>query len=249
MTAFTPDDIERREPIRDDHPYSGLVFVSNTRDVRLERRRVSYRSSLSFGLLGTDVPGQVQNGLHSAAGDDKARGWTHQISDGGEPTGMWKVQRRQTHWLRRSPDRFDYEVISTVGASIGYVTQVSVGVNWRWGLFGSPWWSFNPSYGEYMSLGMPSGYRHRTELFLWGGVNLRRHFYNALLEGQFRDSEVTFERGDELDSTLWQAALGVTWRTANGCHLTFALRGEEPELRVGEDNALVWGSVVIGRDF
>lgn len=249
MTAFTPDDIDVAARIRDDHSYAGLVFVSNTRDVRLRERRVSYLSAFSVGMLGTPLPEAVQDGLHDLAGDEEARGWGNQISDGGEPTLMWKLQRRQTHWSARSGGGTAYEIASVLGSSAGYVTQVSGGFNARWGLFGSPWWSFNPEYAEYISLGPPSPVRGRTELYLWTGVRIRHHLYNALLEGQFRDSAVTFDRESDLESTLWEASIGTTWRGPGGYHVTFALRGRERELRRGDDTTPIWGSLVIGHDY
>lgn len=247
--AFTPDDTDTPEPLLDDYPYAGLVFVSNTRDARLRERRVRYLSSFTLGLLGTGVPETIQDAFHELADDDEARGWDNQISDGGEPTAMWKIQRQQTHWLDQSSGGIDYDIKSVVGGSIGYITQASAGVHWRLGSFDTPWWSFNPDYTEYISVDRPASRPGGSELFLWGGLQFRRHFYNAFLEGQFRDSAVTFDRGEDLDSTLREAGLGVTWRTRNGYHVTFALRARDRELRVGGDERPSWGSLIIGRDY
>lgn len=103
MTAFTPDDVDSRAPIPDDHPYAGLVFVGNTRDVRLHERRVNYLSSFSLGLLGTGIPERVQDGFHELADDDKARGWENQISDGGEPTFALRARERELRGGGRRP--------------------------------------------------------------------------------------------------------------------------------------------------
>lgn len=118
--AFTPDDTDARAPIRDDRPYAGLVFISNTRQAHLRTRRVSYLSNFTVGLLGTDIPKGIQNGLHDMADDDPARGWSNQISDGGEPTFLWRVQRRQTHWSGGSPDGLGFELNSVLGGSVWF---------------------------------------------------------------------------------------------------------------------------------
>lgn len=251
-TSFTPDEIEREEPIFDDHPYAGLVFVSNTQQTVLLEQRVSYQSSFALGLLGTDVPKGMQNIFHNLLDSQKPQGWDNQISDGGEPTFLYVVNRQQPHWLDDDRQGIDYDIRSMVGASLGYTTQVMAGVNWRLGRIRTPWWGFNPDFGEYINLGTPvtrtrlsSGATPR-ELFVWGNVQLRQRFYNAFLEGQFRDSEVTFDRS-ELDSTLGEVTLGVTLGLRNGFRVTAAVRARERELEEGEGIDPVWGSLIVSR--
>lgn len=245
--AFTPDEIEVSAPIPSDRPYAGMVFIGNTRQVRLQHRQISYSSSIRLGVLGTDIPKSIQNGLHEMADDEQARGWEHQISDGGELTFLWEVQRRQTHWSRRSPERFDYELNSVLSASAGYSTQARVGITGRWGQFTSRW-TFDPAHAEYINSGVPTGARGSSELYVWAGVHLRQQFYNAFLEGQFRESEVTFERSEQLDSTLWELNLGATWGAPNGYYITMALRVMDNELPDGKDKE-AWGSLILGRQF
>lgn len=36
----------------------------------------------------------------------------------------------------------------------------------------------------------------RADFFVWGEVNVRWSLYNGLLEGQFRDSAVTYDRDE-----------------------------------------------------
>ncbi len=247
--AFTPKNTDSAAPVPTGRPYAGLVFVGNTRQIRLHRRQVSYMSNLTLGLLGTPIPESIQNGLHAISGNSKARGWDHEISDGGEPTFRWQVQRRQTHWSRRNAAAFDFELNSVASASIGYSTQASIGLTGRWGEFSTPWWSFNPAYSEYINLGAPAGSRGASELYLWGGAHLRRQFYNAFFEGQLRESEVTFDRPQELRSVVWELNLGATWSLANGYHVTLAVRERENELRQDHGQRSAWGSLIIGRQF
>lgn len=243
--AFTPDEIDISKPIPGDRPYAGMAFIGNTRQVRRERRQISYFSSIRLGVLGTSIPKAIQNGLHDMADDEKARGWKNQISDGGELTFLWKVQRKQTHWSRHSPERFDYELKSVVSASAGYSTQVGAGIIGRWGRFTS-WWTSDPTHAEYINFGVPTGSRGPSEFYVWAGVHLRQRFYNAFLEGQFRESEVTFDRSAQLDSTLWELNLGATWSASNGYYITMALRAIEDELP-DSGGREAWGSLIFGR--
>jgi len=252
-TAFTPEDIETAQPVRDDHPYAGLVFISNTRQAVLLDRRVSYQSTLALGMLGTDVPRAIQNVFHDLTDSQKPRGWDNQISDGGEPTFNYVVTRQQSHWIDDDNRGLDYDVRSIVGASLGYTTQVGAGINWRVGRIRTPWWGFNPDYAEYINLGTPVASKSNVrggprELFLWGGLQIRQRFYNALLEGQFRDSEVTFDRS-ELESTLYVGSIGITWGFAGGIRVTAALRGRTPELEEADGLDPFWGSIIISRSY
>lgn len=247
--AFTPDDTDARMPIRDDRPYASLVFIGNTRQVHLRTRRVSYLSNFTVGLIGTDIPKGIQNGLHDMVGDAPARGWSNQISEGGEPTFLWRVQRRQTHWLNGSPDGPRFELNSVFGGSVGYNTQLGAGITGRWGDFSTAGWSFIPDYASNITTGALASTPGASELYLWGGVHVHRQIYNALLEGQFRDSAVTFDRDRDLRSTIWEVNIGVTWAMANGYHFTLALRARQKELRTDQAQTPVWGSLIVGRSF
>lgn len=253
VAGFTPEDIGETAPIGDDRPYASLLFLSNTRQRVLPRRRVAYQSSLIVGLLGTNVVRQIQNSIHTSFGDrTEARGWDHQISDGGEPTATYVAARYETIAWHQRPGAGDYQVQTSLGATAGFATQAGAGISARWGRFSTPWWAFVPDYAEYISLGTPiSGHVAAgigDELFVWGGLNLRYSFYNALLEGQFRDSEVTYDR-DELRSELAEASLGLTVGIGEGTYVTLAVRARTPELRDADAALPVWGSLVFSRTY
>lgn len=247
--AFTPDDTDARAPIRDDRPYASLVYIGNTRQIHLRNRPVGYFSNFTFGLLGTDIPKGIQNGLHDMVGDDPARGWGNQISDGGEPTFLWRVQRRQTHWSGGSPTGPRFELNSVLGGSVGYNTQVGAGLAGRWGDFSRAGWGFTPDYASNITTGAFASTPGARELYLWGGVHVHHQLYNAIFEGQFRDSTVTFDRERDLRSTIWEVNIGGTWAMANGYHFTLALRARQKELQVGKAQTPVWGSLIVGRSF
>ncbi len=88
FTMFTPDDITATQPVLDDRPFASLFYISNTELVLQADRGRALRSSLTLGLLGLDLAGDIQKVLHRATGSDDARGWANQISSGGEPTAM-----------------------------------------------------------------------------------------------------------------------------------------------------------------
>jgi hypothetical protein len=251
IAAFTPEDIENSDPVFDDHPYGSLVLYGNTRQSVDPARNVSYKTSLVLGLLGTDVAKSIQDFFHDLADVDKARGWGNQISDGGELTARYEVGRHQLlHSISLSSGR-RLESRWKVHGSAGYVTQVGIGATVRWGRFDDQWFNFDPSPGEYVSYGAPTPMsRHDgagREWFLWASIESNVRLYNALLQGQFRDSAVTFSR-DELREFVTEATVGITADLFNsGLRGEFSLsfRASELEGALGDD--AIWGRISLSR--
>ncbi len=103
--------------------------------------------------------------------------------------------------------------------SAGYLTEGSVGLSARWGRIQSPWWSFSPELGDYTSAPLApvtsfSGH-NPSEVFAFAGFRLKARAYNALLQGQFRHSDVRVQ-GDDLAHTQAEAWMGLatTWNGA-----------------------------------
>ncbi len=88
----------------------------------------------------------------------------------------------------------------------------------------------------------------RNEFFLWGGLNVVYRVYNALLEGQFRDSEVTYERS-ELNNLLGELSVGVTRELENGLRISFTVRARAPELDGADGEAPLWGGLIVSRSY
>ncbi|ROR35124.1 lipid A deacylase LpxR family protein [Inmirania thermothiophila] len=245
IAAFTPSDITRAEPVPDDHPYGCVIFVGATTGRPLPAQGVSYDTNLTLGLLGTSVCETMQEGLHATFSGDDPRGWDHQISDGGEPTFRWSLNRNALLWARRGAGG-TRELVWTAEAALGGITGLGVGLGWRSGRIASPWWSFTPQEAEYIVLGGGgTGDRGRGDRYLWAGLMLRYRLYNVLLQGQFRDSDVTFSR-DELRPVVGEAWVGYTFPGPWGLELSVAVRARSQEIEALDDIP-VWGSLVIRR--
>ena len=133
------------------------------------------------------------------------------------------------------------------------LTEASVALTLRWGRIHTPWWSFVPERAEYMMEpapvfggASPDGPR---ELYAWAGIKGRARLYNAFLQGQFRDSDLTYDFEDTrpLIGELWA---GVTAELAAGYRLSYVLRYQSSELRTRPgDRDLFWGGVSVSRSF
>jgi hypothetical protein len=242
--GFTPEDISLPEANPNDRPYASLIYFSSTRDQVDFVDNLAWKTTLTLGVLGADLVGKLQREIHTMTSSETPQGWQNQISQGGELTGRYLIAR-QDYWDELSSK---YEIKSTVQASVGYLTEVSWGMNIRRGKIQSPWAAFNPdltSYGEKSSNFTQA--KNRDEHYFWAGFAIKARLYNAFLQGQFRDSAVTYDRSD-LRPFLAETWIGYTYAFKQGYRLSYVLRGHSSEIRRGAaDRNLLWGGISVSR--
>ena len=73
--GFTPEDITISEADTSDRPYAGIVYTSAIQELKTADPNVVWRTSLTLGVLGLDIVGDLQNDVHRAIGSDQAQGW------------------------------------------------------------------------------------------------------------------------------------------------------------------------------
>jgi hypothetical protein len=255
-TAFTPDNLNDADPIPDDRPYGSLVGVSVRRlSVNDESFDEAWSSELAVAMLGLPVARNAQTWIHRRL---RARsgsvmpydplGWHNQISDGGEPTALYRVgyERRLLGSLSGNDNRKHFQITGGVAGSVGYYTNVNALTNARLGWFTSNFWEFTP--GAMNNIGaqnLGTGIRRpnsQWELFLFAGARPRLNIYNALLQGQFRESVHTV--GIKYGTFEWD--LGVAaFIPALRMQLTWnALTGRTSEFKGGTPRSHSWGSLV-----
>ena len=251
-TAFTPDDLRARRPIIGDRPYASLVGVSVRRlTVKSDSLDEAWSSELVVAALGTPVARNVQTTIHRRL---RARsglptpydpqGWHTQISDGGEPTALYRVGYERLLLGAKATDdgRKHFQLSSGLAASAGYYTNMNALTNARLGWFTSNFWSFTPSA---MSVGqqVAGGEEKRSswELFLFGSARPKLNFYNALLQGQFRDSAYTV--GIKHATLEWDLGVAAYVPCLHTQVSWNALAGRTPEFK-GSTRSHSWGSIV-----
>ena len=247
MTLFTPEDIQSLAPVYDDRPYASLFFMSNSEVTVLVDEDIAYVSRLTIGLLGLDAAEDVQSFLHELTDSDVPNGWQNQISSGGEPTAMlsYSMQNNlvstQRHQLKA-----EYE------ANLGFVTDVNAGVSWRWGRINSPWWTFNPYQSKYIQQSMPvfssESDGKKNELYLWAGGRINLRLYNALLQGQFRHSDVKVSN-DEMERLVAEYWFGMTAEFMKKYYASLFLRGHTEEFEGVNARDAAWVGLVFSRAY
>lgn len=247
MTLFTPDDIETVAPVYDDRPYASLFFLSNTEFTVLPKQDIAYVSRLTVGILGLDAAEDVQAVIHDLTDSDVPNGWQNQISSGGEPTAMlsYSIQNNLV-------SSQDHQFKAEYEANLGFITDVNAGLSWRWGRINSSWWEFNPYQSKYVQQAMPvfasQTQAEKNELYLWAGGRLNFRIYNALLQGQFRRSEVTVS-SDDMERLVAEVWFGVTGEFARAYFVSLFIRGHTDEFRGQNSRNAAWVGLVFSRAY
>lgn len=251
VLTFTPADLEAAGPIAGDRPYASIVYLANSRTSVMADSDVVYQTSLAVGVLGLDVAKGVQRALHRAIAADEPRAWDRQVADGGEPTARYTIARLG-RLATVGGGRTRLELKHSAGASAGYITEANAALTLRWGRIHTPWWSFVPERAEYMTepapvFGGAAAAGGPRELYAWAGIKGRARAYNAFLQGQFRDSELTYDF-DDTRPLMGEAWAGVTGELADGYRVSWVLRYQSSELRAEPgDRDLFWGGVSVSR--
>lgn len=253
MLLFTPQDLSMREPQHDDRPYASLAYVSAS-NLRVDAARdVAYQSSLTVGFLGLPLAETLHRNVHDLVGSVEPHGYEHQISAGGEPTFRYAVARKRLLASGSYDDR-PYTLRFGSGASVGYLTEASAELGFRWGRTSVPWWSSLPASSEYAGHApIGSGRRplrsNRIEILFDMGIGARARVYNSFLQGQFRDSAVEFS-SSQVDRLLFEAWFGVTGVLKNGLSVSYTVRRQTAELETDPaSRAYTWASIGVAQQF
>ena len=243
LFGFTPEDISRKDPQQNDRPYASLVYVSSAREGYDPAQEVSWQSTLSLGVMGLSIVGDIQDAVHTGFNGNLPQGWDNQISDGGELTARYSVSRQT---LRYSDDS-GVELKTTLQGSIGYITEASWSLSSRAGKIHTPWVSFNPELTNYGEKSIPNTRVKVSEQYAWAGISLKLRAYNAFLQGQFKESAVTYDSG-QLNHAIVEAWIGYTLAFTDGYSFTYSIRGHSSELKSGNgDRSVIWGGVLLSK--
>ena len=233
------------EPEQGDRPYAGLVYVSSTNERYDPARQVSWQSSITFGVMGLNMIGEIQSWVHSKIGAQQPQGWDRQISEGGEPTARYSVARQRLMYKSGS----GLEIKTTTQGSVGYITEANWSLSLRVGEIHTPWVSFNPELTSYGEKSIHSQVGKVSEHYFWTGFSIKARAYNAFLQGQFRDSAVTYD-SDELNHGIVEAWIGYTVSLKEGYSFSYLVRGHTSELKQGVgDRSVIWGGLQITKNF
>jgi len=236
--AYTPDDLSNPKPIYNDRPYSSLIYFSNKR-VRADDKN-AIAAEVLLGVLGTNFSRNAQSGFHSRyrqiAGTTtpvEPRGWSNQISNGGELTMRLRFSNSRLQYSKAGL----WDIASTYGLSLGFQTNISAALAIRFGNIKSKFWSlpYDPvSRGNFLP-DTPG-----SEWYFWSAFRAHLIGYDALLQGQFKSSEVEYTAA-EIEPLVYDGAFGLTMGFKKS-QLTFAANVKSSDLK-HISRQQVWGSI------
>ena len=254
LIVFSPDNIAADGPISDDRPFASLAFLENSQFYVDESANRAYQTTHTLGILGSGLGEALQNTIHRLGGNDTANGYDYAISHGGEPTARYAVSQQSLLMSGVNGEGTAFELKYSLQGNIGYITEGSVSIAARWGRIASPWWGFAPSRSNYLPQLIPLS-RHdfrpseTRELYFWSAFTLHTRAYNAFLQGQFRDSVVTFP-GSALNHVIGDLSIGLTARLGNSVNVSYAFHYQTNEIKHGIGaRDIRWGSLAISRSF
>ena len=248
FTVFTPDEISDVNNQSNDRPYASLLYLSNTQESLDMTSNSAWISSVSLGVIGSKLVSEIQTELHKALGSDTPVGWDNQISNGGELTLKYSLAKQSLQSFNYDNDQ-KVEITGTTQLSLGYITQLSVGMSGRYGQFATPWYTFRPQLSDYSE--KSSSHLSQTvptdEFYFWSGFNVHLRAYNAFLQGQFKDSPITYS-ASEIRNVVAEGWIGLTKQFSSGWRLSYLIRGQTSEVKVGKaDRSIFWGGLIISK--
>ena len=251
LLAFTPEDISATVALTDDRPYANLIYLSNSQFAVNSAQTRMIQSTFTLGLIGVGIVKASQNAIHDVLDGDVPQGYSHQISDGGELTARYAVARHSLLSEGRGT-RTNYDLKLALEGSVGYLTEATVALGLRWGQIHSPWWSSVSEYADYTAQAAPkaSGTARSAsrETYFSAGLKVRARAYNSFLQGQFRDSDVTFDSSD-LHNLIGEVWLGVVSEYRD-LRVSYIVRHQTAELRDGTGaRDHTWAGITVARSF
>jgi hypothetical protein len=149
-----------------------------------------------------------------------------------------------------------YDLSSKAGYNIGYYTNIFAGVGFRLGRVCSKFyeWEANPNshyasvFGAELASEPSADPSKSRDHFVFFSYQARLIGYNALLQGQIRDSVVTLS-GSEIGRFVNEASAGWVYQMKSLSSLTYALHLRSSEIKGPYSRSHWYGSFVYTRAF
>ncbi len=230
-TAFTPRDIGNSDPIEDDRPYANLIYLSvgehAVKDID-SKYETALTTKFIIGALGLNIGRSVQTWIHEKGDSPIPNGWGHQISDGGELTALYYRRHMRNYGTVRDIGWDEPEFVTYWDYSLGYYVEATAGARVRLG-------TVNTRFFEHVSDPIMTGNHtnpKEKDFYLFLDVSTKLNLYNAMLQGQKRESEVTYSY-DDIRHVFGQVSAGVVWGFGNHS-LSYVYHYRGSELKNGE---------------
>ena len=254
-SGYTPLDIAQSEPIIGDRPYASLLMLGAAFLSVNEPSNYSLLTEFNIGALGLGHAREAQSYIHRNHWLGSTRpipqGWHNQISEGGEPTVLYRVVYRrlwfENDWKKyfRGYSMHRFQLIGIGEAMLGYYTNAAFGVEARAGLFSNPFWDMISGTSTGMSqYANPKKKPPFFEAFAYGALRSRLVGYNALLQGQFRSTAYRMN-ASAINRLIGEYEWGLGLRLWNVQLLWGIQAGRSAEYSGDFARPHIWGTAMI----
>lgn len=216
-TAFTPDDLQNSDILYNDRPYSFLLYFATQQTFTNQRNTKAISYTLSLGIYGLRIGEFVQTAIHKTMNDNDTKnphnpkGWKHQISDGFEPSLLYKVRKDflinccKDYRSPKFQHGFGYEVL------LGYYTGIVLDYYGRLGKLDSQnWLNINfLSDGNKNEANDKELKSKKSEFFI--SYSLRPNFilYNQSLSGGLFATDYRLKPLIEANPFILEGSIGI----------------------------------------
>lgn len=264
-TTFTPEDLANPEPIPNDRPYASLLYASTfvQRSDDATNPGKSFTTELTFGILGLRISEDVQTWIHSGLrevnggqGRPDPEGWPNQISDGGEPTAMYRAAYDGLLWHCPAGQNRDWlQIIPGIEFGVGYYTYAEAGGLIRLGWMRENYLhagSFmepivpknvdqNVGYARLMASPPAPSWTDALDCFIFAKASGYGTLYNVMLQGQFMNDNPVEVDSSDVERLVGETQLGA--RLACGkFSVQYSVHRRTSEFESDLSRAHYWGS-------
>ena len=239
ISLYTPNSLDIETPTKKGgRPYASLVmFGDSIVQVEPKKKKKAVKQGMQLGILGLPVGGEIQTAVHKIVDSPQPKGWSSEISRGGEPTLLYAIQGKNL-WHDHDISAFGVgqklELTTNKGLTVGYYSSLQAGISIRLGKISSPFWSdYGPIHNHIVRPAITKVGKSK-ELYGFLGAGVELVMYNALLQGQFRRNDYEIEASDVERAIPHITAGGVVHFERWQFSISHNYRG--PEIRGGKDH-------------
>jgi len=241
ILTFTPNNLSAENVVINERPYANMLYLGQQKVWQNSTDRVT-KGDLVFGVIGLGFVEDLQTSIHDATDSEDVNGWQNQISDGGEATGLIRYASLTRLYSSADSQASNTSARLSLAASVGYVSEVSIGLAGRWSNVDALWWRNDYDSSDYARLDGEQISSGPSGIELIWGARVGYRAYDAFLEGQTKSSIHTFDRSD-LESTIVTGWLGVN-ALFDGWSIGYVLHVESNQLEpINGEKWFSWGKL------
>lgn len=262
-TAYTPQDLEDKNPIFNDRPYASLVFFSFGKISTSLVKDCTIQSDFIIGIVGGPGPGSVQSYLHKNHFLGSTRpipnGWQNQIGNGGSFILNYNIRIQKLLSKKNillTTSNFKFCSIYGVGkVDFGnYMINLQGGL--RFDLFNINYGIFDDNPVIFPTIIEPSKLNNNDnkskknfKFNIFCEPNLRFVGYNSTLTGiTLNDTSIHKFNQSDVKRLLFELKAGINFVVCNRLILSYTFNGRSTEYTGGKPFH-TWGTITGGWRF